>query len=129
MARIRSRDTKPELLVRKYLHRAGFRYRLHASGLPGRPDIVLPKYGVAIFVQGCFWHGHVCQGGRVPRTNSKFWLEKVSTNQARDRRNERKLRAAGWRVFSVWECQLRTAENREKVLTRLASKIHSALDS
>jgi DNA mismatch endonuclease (patch repair protein) len=125
MSRIRSRDTKPELIVRRYLHGLGLRYRLHAKDLPGHPDIVMPKYGVVVFVEGCFWHGHACQKGRVPGTNSTFWAIKVATNQARDKRNQRALRQAGWRVLRVWECQLAKRNGREKTLARLVSRIRN----
>lgn len=123
MSRIRSRNTSPELLVRKFLHHQGFRYRLHVKGLPGRPDLVLPKYRTVIFVDGCFWHGHSCQGGRVPATNTAFWEGKISANQERDRRNRRALRGAGWRIIQVWECHLSTKTRRANTLARLASKI------
>ena len=123
MSRIRGRDTKPEMLVRRFLHGQGFRYRLHVPDLPGRPDLVLPKYGVVVFVEGCFWHGHSCQKGRVPGTNSAFWQAKVATNTARDERNGRSLRRLGWRVIRVWECQLAKKESRAATLARLASRI------
>ncbi|MCE9635630.1 MAG: very short patch repair endonuclease [Planctomycetes bacterium] len=102
MRRVRREDTAPEVALRRALHRAGVRFRLHAAGLPGRPDIVLVKARVAVFVDGCFWHGcpeHFVQ----PKTNSTFWLEKVQTNQERDRRVDGVLRAAGWSVVRVWE--------------------------
>lgn len=123
MARIRGKDTKPELLVRRFLHGHGFRYRLHAKDLPGRPDLVLPKYSAVVFVDGCFWHGHVCQGGRIPGNNPAFWLAKISNNQARDRRNKRRLRAANWQVLRVWECQITTKKARDKTLNQLAARI------
>jgi len=123
MSRIRGRDTKPEMLVRRYLHGLGFRYRLHARDLPGRPDLVLPKYGAVVFVEGCFWHGHSCQKGRVPGTNPAFWETKVATNQTRDRRNQRALARLGWRVIRVWECQLATKKVRAATLARLATRI------
>ena len=123
MSRIRGRDTKPEMLVRRFLHRQGFRYRLHARDLPGRPDLVFPKYGTVIFVEGCFWHGHTCQKGRVPGTNPTFWQAKVATNQARDKRNQRLLRRHGWRVIRVWECQLAKKKTRTATLARLVSRI------
>lgn len=123
MSRIRGRNTKPELVVRRFLHQRGFRYRLHVAGLPGRPDLVLPKYRTTIFVEGCFWHGHSCQKGRVPGTNSSFWQAKVATNQARDKRNQRLLRRDGWRVIRIWECQLATNKKRESALGRLISRI------
>lgn len=123
MSRIRSQDTKPELIVRRHLHALGFRYRLHVRDLPGKPDLVLPKYRAVVFVEGCFWHGHSCQKGRVPGTNPTFWQSKVEANQARDRRNQRLLRRDGWRIFRVWECQLAKKKNRAATLSRLARAI------
>lgn len=125
MSRIRSQNTKPELMVRKFLHHQGFRYLLHVKGLSGRPDLVLPKYRTVIFVDGCFWHGHSCQGGRVPATNTSFWKEKISANKGRDRRNRRALKKDGWRVVQIWECQLSTKTRRDNALARLASRITS----
>lgn len=123
MSRIRSVDTRPELSVRRYLHAAGLRYRLHDRRLPGRPDIVLPKYGAVVFVHGCFWHAHTCQKGRVPSSRSDFWEQKFRANTDRDRRNKRKLRAAGWRVFTVWECSLTGKERAARTLAGLVSRI------
>jgi len=123
MSRIRSQDTKPEMLVRRFLHGQGFRFRLHARDLPGKPDLVLPKYRAIVFVEGCFWHGHSCQKGRVPGTNPDFWQAKVAANQARDKRNQRVLRRDGWRVFRVWECQLAKGKTRDVTLARLVSRI------
>jgi DNA mismatch endonuclease (patch repair protein) len=107
MAKVRSKDTKPEMAVRRALHAMGFRFRLHSSNLPGRPDIVLRKLGTIIQVNGCFWHGHFCLGGRVPESHRPYWAAKIEENKVRDRRNERRLRAMGWRVRKVWECRLR----------------------
>jgi DNA mismatch endonuclease (patch repair protein) len=123
MSRIRGVHTKPELLVRSFLHRAGLRFRLHSKGLAGRPDIVLTKHGVVVFVDGCFWHGHTCQKGRIPGTNSAFWALKIDANRRRDRRNSQALRREGWRVFRVWECQLTKVGERAKVLSRLVARI------
>lgn len=107
MAGIRSKDTRPELVVRRHLHQRGFRFRLHAKGLPGRPDLVLPKWKVAIQVNGCFWHGHTgCPRYRIPTTRRAFWLQKIRANRSRDRRALKRLCAAGWRVAVVWECSL-----------------------
>ena len=115
MAGIRGKDTKPELLVRKFLHRAGLRFGLHAS-LPGRPDLVLPKYDVVIFVHGCFWHRHRgCRFATVPKTNPKFWHEKFEANIARDRKAIRQLRSLGWRVIVVWSCKLEEAHLQKLV--------------
>lgn len=107
MAAIRSSDTKPELLIRKSLHARGYRYRLHDRQLPGRPDIVLPKYNAAIFVHGCFWHGHDCHLFKWPKTRSEFWRKKISDNTLRDRIAMTELEARDWRIGIVWECALR----------------------
>lgn len=107
MARIGARDTKPELLVRRGLHARGFRYRLHVRGLPGRPDIVFPKYRALVFVHGCFWHGHDCSLFRLPATRSEFWSAKIASNRRRDDEVLTGLEAAGWRALVVWECGLR----------------------
>src|SRR3546814_12355503 len=98
MSRIRGKDTKPELWVRTFLHSRGFRFRLHRKDLPGRPDLVLPKYGAVVFVHGCFWHAHHCQKGRIPGTRSKFWQEKFENNKTRAERTSRKLARQGGRV-------------------------------
>ena len=108
MSRIRGQDTKPELVVRSIVHQLGYRFRLHRIDLPGKPDLVLPKYRTIIFVHGCFWHMHRCRYGRVtPRTNAEFWQEKRLGTVDRDRRNRRALRNDGWQVFTVWECWTR----------------------
>jgi len=108
MSKIRSKDTKPEMLVRKYLHSQGFRYRIHVKTLPGKPDIVLPKYKVVIFVNGCFWHGHVgCKYYVVPKTRPDWWLNKITTNITNDRLATNKLLEQGWKVIEVWECELK----------------------
>lgn len=104
MARIRSKDTVPEVKVRQALHRLGFRFRLHARHLPGRPDIVLPKYQTIIQVKGCFWHGHACIDGRLPKSNREYWVPKLLRNKKRDATNDRKLRRMGWSVRNLWEC-------------------------
>ncbi|MGD0799770.1 MAG: DNA mismatch endonuclease Vsr [Terracidiphilus sp.] len=106
MSRIRSKDTKPEMLVRKALHRLGFRFRLHLRDLPGRPDIVLPKYQTIIQVKGCFWHGHTCRDGRMPKSNRNYWVPKLLRNKKRDISNDRKLRCMGWSVHNLWECRI-----------------------
>ena len=123
MSKIRGTNTKPEVLVRSALHRAGFRFRLYTRALPGRPDIVLPKHGVVIFVHGCFWHRHGCSLSSEPRTRAKFWREKFARNVARDARNARALRMLGWRVLTVWECALRTQAKRERAIAGLVRKI------
>lgn len=107
MSRIRSKNTAIELTVRRQLHALGFRYRLGGASLPGRPDLVLPKYRTAIFVHGCFWHGHDCKLFRLPKTRSEFWRQKIETNRARDSAAAAKLIQLGWRPLYIWECQLR----------------------
>lgn len=107
MSRIRSRDTVPELVVRRFLHREGFRFRVGGSGLPGRPDVVLRKWNVVVFVHGCFWHRHVgCRYAYTPRSNGAFWKHKFRDNVARDRRALASLRSQGWYAEIVWECEL-----------------------
>jgi DNA mismatch endonuclease (patch repair protein) len=108
MARVKSRDTKPEKRVRRILTDLGARYRLHRKDLPGSPDVVMPGRRLALFVHGCFWHGHDCpRGARVPKANRDYWLAKLGRNTARDARNLADLTAAGWRVETVWECEMK----------------------
>ncbi|WP_419204705.1 very short patch repair endonuclease [Bordetella trematum] len=107
MSRIRGRDTKPEMLIRRGLHAQGFRYRLQDRGLPGRPDLVFPRYKTVILVHGCFWHGHDCPMFRLPVTRSEFWAEKIAANRRRDAIVHEALLALGWRVLTIWECSLR----------------------
>ena len=127
MAGIRGRNTKPEIAVRSALHRRGFRFRLHRGDLPGKPDLVLPKYRAVIFVHGCFWHGHGCHLFRWPKTREEFWRDKISSNVARDRRQFAALREAGWRVATVRECALkgRTRLTVETVTDRCAAWLES----
>lgn len=121
MSRVRGRDTGPEMAVRRILHAMGYRYRLHAKELPGRPDIVFRKRRIAIFVHGCFWHRHPdpnCRLARLPKSRLDFWLPKLEGNQARDLANVEKLEAAGWRVLIVWECELGNREQSGNTLRR-----------
>ena len=111
MRAIRGKDTNPELIVRRMLHRSGFRYRLQAKGLPGKPDLAIKKYKLAIFVQGCFWHWHGCEFFRVPKTRTEWWAEKLSRNRERDKRDLAALLAQGWRVLWIWECYLKKNKN------------------
>ena len=123
MAAIRSRNTKPELALRYALWHNGFRYRVNDNSLPGKPDIVLPKYRTAIFIHGCFWHGHKdCKNYMVPKTNTEFWVAKVARNQERDQEVWRKLEAKGWSVIIVWECQLKKT-NLEKTVDIVSAAI------
>lgn len=125
MSRIRGKDTKPEILVRKGLHARGFRFRLCDGRLPGKPDVVLPKWGVVVMVNGCFWHGHKdCRLATRPKSNEKFWREKIERNIHRDEVTVAHLEALGWSVITVWECELgRSAESR---IARLAEEIQAA---
>ncbi len=107
MSGIRGKDTKPELLVRKALHALGFRYRLHVKDLPGKPDLVFPKLRAVVFVNGCFWHRHLeCKFAAVPKSNSEFWEQKLEANRKRDLLHGQQLRTLGWRVLTIWECEL-----------------------
>lgn len=115
MAKIRSKDTKPEWIVRRYLFSRGYRYRKNVKGLPGTPDIVMRKYGIVIFIHGCFWHGHEVDG-TTPRTNTEFWKKKIETNRLRDERNKEALKQMGWAVMTVWECQLKPAVRKQTLL-------------
>lgn len=119
MAAVKSKDTKPEMVVRKYLWSRGFRYRVNNPRLPGHPDIVLRKYHTCIFVNGCFWHGHEgCKYYRVPKTNTEFWERKISRNRERDREEQKQLARMGWHCITVWESELK-GERREKTLESL----------
>lgn len=110
MSHIRSKNTKPERLVRQYLWHHGYRYRLHVKDLPGKPDIVLPHYKTVIFINGCFWHGHEgCRDFVVPKTNTAFWVEKIAGNKERDLKDAAALTTAGWNVITIWECELKKA--------------------
>jgi len=120
MRRVKGRDTTPELVVRRALTRLGARYRLHRKSLPGSPDIVMPGRRLALFVHGCFWHGHDCaRGARVPKANRDYWLGKVGRNRARDARTQAELAALGWRVETIWECELKDAGALEARLREL----------
>ena len=138
MSRIRGRDTKPEMLVRRGLHARGFRFRLHRRDLPGCPDLVFPGYRAVVFVHGCFWHGHSCAMFKLPVTRADFWATKIEGNRRRDARVLQDLSAAGWRTLVLWECDLRGPGRRslEAViddivawLTSPPAKIHSAKES
>lgn len=124
MASVRQRDTKPEKKVRSFLHKRGLRYRLHVADLPGRPDVVFPRYETVLFVHGCYWHGHpdpLCKLARIPKSNVEFWENKIATNQERDKRNIRCLLELGWRVLVVWECQI----SDQNILEGICCKIRN----
>jgi DNA mismatch endonuclease (patch repair protein) len=124
MSRVRGRDTKPEMAVRRLLHAAGLRYRLQGKGLPGRPDLVFASRSAVVFVHGCFWHMHKCQLGKpVPATNKEFWAEKRRGNAERDKRHRAALKKAGWRVFEIWECETREPATLAKKIARLIEKL------
>lgn len=107
MSGIRGKNTKPEMIVRRALHKAGYRYRLHVKELPGKPDIVLPKYKTVIFVHGCFWHHHNCKNFKWPKTREDFWRKKIEGNVERDQKAYAQLEAQGWKVIVIWECETR----------------------
>lgn len=122
MRRIRSENTKPELVVRRIIHSMGLRFRLHAGDLPGKPDLVLPRWKTVVFVHGCFWHGHTCRRGsatRKPKSHVDYWLEKLAKNCERDRRQARRLRSLGWRRLVVWECETKNLDKLRQKLARL----------
>lgn len=123
MAAVRGKNTKPELAVRKALHALGYRFRLHRKGLPGKPDIVLPKHKIAIFVNGCFWHRHEgCKHASTPSTNVDFWLSKFKENTTRDKRNYELLQNEGWRVVIIWECEIPKVHSPEWIKDLLSKQ-------
>lgn len=123
MSGIKGKNTKPEIIVRKALFKRGFRYRLHHKGLPGKPDLVFPKYKAVIFVNGCFWHGHNCHLFKWPKSNPQFWKEKIMGNKERDRKNTKLLSKQNWRVKTIWECALKgkSPNEIEKEIDNLSS--------
>lgn len=130
MAAIKGKDTKPEMIVRKYLFSRGLRFRVQVRKLPGTPDIVLPKYKTAIFVNGCFWHGHEgCKYFRLPKSNVEFWKEKIERNIERDKESMQALFDLGWKVVRVWECELRNKANREDTLNKIYNSITTSGNS
>ena len=121
MAAVHGTDTAPELYVRRELFAAGFRFRLHVASLPGRPDIVLPRYRLAVFVHGCFWHSHLCARGKRPTSNTTFWNAKLDVNIRRDKRDRAALKSAGWRSVVIWQCELERASLR--LVRRLRARL------
>ncbi len=125
MSKIKSKDTKPELLVRRFLFSHGFRFRLHRKDLPGNPDIVLPKYKTVIFINGCFWHGHKdCKFASIPETNRDFWLTKISGNIIRDNESVERLKQSGWKVIVIWQCELKP-KVKDQTLEQLITKLQN----
>lgn len=125
MSHVRGKDTKPEVIVRQYLFANGFRYRLYRKDLPGKPDIVLPKYKTVIFINGCFWHGHSgCKYATMPEANHDFWLAKISGNIERDKSNHAKLFELGWKVVEIWQCELKP-KFREQTLNNLLTELRN----
>ncbi len=128
MSKIRKTDTKPEMAVRKHLFKSGFRYRIHYRKLPGNPDIVMPKYNLAIFVNGCFWHAHEgCKYNKMPKSNRDYWVPKIKRNVERDKKNNKELYQFGWHILTVWECEIET-EKRENTFNRLTNKINQIIN-
>jgi len=125
MRRVKSFNTKPEQIVRKNLHKLGFRFTLHSKRLPGRPDIVLPKYKVVININGCFWHGHVdCKRSVLPKANDQYWKDKIEKNKNRDKSNNQKLNQLGWRVITIFECELKL-KNIPDTISRIINEINA----
>lgn len=126
MSKIRSKNTKPEILIRKALFAKGFRYRINDNKLPGKPDVVLPKYKTIIFIHGCFWHRHDgCKYAYTPKTNTDFWIEKIMANKERDIVNQSKLESMGWKVLTIWECEIRQKDKIPALIDRLSAIIKS----
>ena len=130
MSRITGKNTKPEILIRKSLFSKGFRYNLHSKNLPGKPDIVLPKYKTVIFVHGCFWHGHEgCQYYVIPKTRTEFWLNKINTNIQNDMKNLISLKNMGWNVITIWECETKKKNNIKVLIDQIEKELYNNLMS
>lgn len=131
MSRIRGRDTRPEMVIRRGLHARGYRFRLHVKDLPGRPDLVFPKSRAVMFVNGCFWHGHNCRSFRMPATRADFWASKIATNKSRDAKACAALADAGWRVLTIWECALRGVDRwpEEQILNFCETFLHGTISA
>ncbi|MBW2662975.1 MAG: DNA mismatch endonuclease Vsr [Deltaproteobacteria bacterium] len=128
MSRIRGKDTKPEIIVRSMLHRMGYRFRLHRKDLPGKPDIVLPKYNTVIFVHGCFWHRHKrCKFAYTPKSRVKFWKDKFAETVKRDKQHLKQLKEKGWEVFIVWECETKDMDKLKKIINKITQGINGVL--
>lgn len=130
MQSVKQKDTKPELIMRSALHRLGYRFRLHVSGLSGRPDVVFPSRKKVVFVHGCFWHGHECDKGKPPRSRQEYWLPKLAANKKRDERNVNELEGAGWQCLTIWQCETKEMTRTMKRVVQFlgpASKRTSAV--
>lgn len=124
MSKIRAKDTKPEIIIRKFIFSKGFRYRKNVKALPGKPDIVMPKYKTVVLVNGCFWHGHVnCQAATLPKSRIEYWAGKINSNIERDKRNNSRLKKMGWRIITVWECEIKKMIEETKGKSRLEKLI------
>ncbi|MFR8873697.1 MAG: very short patch repair endonuclease [Oscillospiraceae bacterium] len=128
MRHVKPQNTAPEVKLRSLLHKNGFRFRLNRKDLPGKPDIVLPKYKAVIFVHGCFWHGHSCNRGHRPQTNVDFWNRKIESNIARDKKDIDLLHAQGWRVLVVWQCEIKK-KNEDQLLSRIKDFLYAGVES
>jgi DNA mismatch endonuclease, patch repair protein len=130
MSKIRSKNTKPEVKLRKALFALGLRYRLHVKNLPGKPDIILPKYNAVIFLNGCFWHGHDCHLFKTPETRIEFWKNKLQRNREKDSENNESLRKIGWRIMTIWECSFRgKGKKKDTEISRISDRINRWLTS
>jgi len=117
MSRVKGKNTKPELVVRSFLHNNGYRFRLHRKDLPGKPDIVLPKYNTVVFIHGCFWHQHKnCKRATIPKTNKKYWIPKLQKNIENDKRYTKELKSLGWKIIILWECQINRNRFEKKLI-------------
>lgn len=125
MTKISGKETKPEIIVRKYLFSKGYRYRKNVKSLPGSPDIVLSKYKTIIFIHGCFWHNHNCKAGKLPGTRKEFWGNKISQTKVRDRKNLLSLQKMGWKVITVWQCELKNEKLKNQRLINIEKQIHT----
>jgi DNA mismatch endonuclease, patch repair protein len=128
MSRIGPKNTAPEMMVRRLLHKMGYRFRLHRKDLPGKPDIVLPRRKAVIFVHGCYWHGHGCSKGRLPKSNVDYWHAKIEQNRLRDQQKSSQLEALGWRVLTVWQCELKDISPLAVVLQKFVEKAQKTID-
>jgi len=123
MSHISGKETKPEILVRKFVFANGFRFRKNVKDLPGKPDVVLPKYKTVIFIHGCFWHGHTCKRGALPESNNEFWAKKIGGNVERDKKNITELQKHGWKVIVIWQCEIKNVELQKERLSKLLLEI------